>query len=315
MVNIALDNGKCNAHFLLVKNKLQQRSEAILKLGYINKGRKKLYVNDDCTFFLQSLLEDSFLENIICCIPADIPFLIDELVNAFPSSVDSATELYNIIYNVFIDNGYNSPTFSKLAFIDNIGKDTCLYCNRNYIYTLEEKDKLKPEIDHFYPKGVYPFLGLTYYNLIPSCELCNGNNCKGETDPRVCGLTNPYLIKDSDFRFTYTIKSIKVLNPLSDLSSVKISFKSKLQPHLDVFKLDKLYEKHTDHLLELVIKSKLRYTDHYRKYLKSYKRLKFSRDEINRMIIGNYSKIEDVHRRPLAKLYQDIALELGLIKL
>ena len=99
------------------------------------------------------------------------------------------------------------------------------------------------------------------------------------------------------------------------INSVRVCFKWSLQPHLDVFKLDKLYEKHTDHLLELLIKSKLKYTEHYRRYLNSYKSLKFSEPDINRLIMENYSKREEVHKRPLAKLYQDIAAELGLIKI
>ena len=33
--------------------------------------------------------------------------------------------------------------------------------------------KSKKQIDHFFPKRKYPFLALCYYNLIPSCDICN----------------------------------------------------------------------------------------------------------------------------------------------
>ena len=313
MVSIVLDDAGSKRHFQLVKNKIQQRTREVLRLGYINKDKRKVYLNANCSFLLHLLLEDDFLFNIISVLPSELSDLINEIVSAFPDSIVDTQDSYKIIYNIFIDHGYNNPIFDKLDFIKNIGSDTCLYCNRNYIFTLNRIDKIKPEIDHFYPKSLYPFLGLSYYNLVPSCETCNGVNAKKDQDPRVSGLINPYLIKETDFKFTYSIASIAVVNPLSDLNSVRVKFKSKLQAHLDVFKLDKLYERHTDHVLELILKSKLKYTEHYRKYLKAYKELKFSDQEINRMIIGNYSTADEIHKRPLAKLYQDIAQELGLI--
>jgi hypothetical protein len=32
------------------------------------------------------------------------------------------------------------------------------------------------------------------------------------------------------------------------------------------------------------------------------------------MIIGNFAELDELHKRPLSKLYRDIAIELGLIK-
>jgi hypothetical protein len=86
-----------------------------------------------------------------------------------------------------------------------------------------------------------------------------------------------------------------------------------LAGHLNTFKLDDLYKQHADHVLELIIKSKVAYSGRYRKYLHDFTGLQFNDDEIDRMILGNYSREEDIHKRPLAKLYQDIGKELGLI--
>ncbi|MNR25619.1 hypothetical protein D3C85_1427820 [compost metagenome] len=64
------------------------------------------------------------------------------------------------------------------------------------------------------------------------------------------------------------------------------------------------------------MKSKVRYAESYREYLKKYdlpaKEL-LDRD-LDRMIIGNYTGKADAHKRPLGKLYQDIAAQLGLIQ-
>ena len=33
----------------------------------------------------------------------------------------------------------------------------------------------------------------------------------------------------------------------------------------------------------------------------------------NRFVLGNYDREEDIHKRPLAKLVQDVAKQLGVI--
>ncbi len=93
----------------------------------------------------------------------------------------------------------------------------------------------------------------------------------------------------------------------------KLSSEIIFQGILNIFKLDKLYEQHSDHVIERVIKSKVAYSKQYRDYLKSYTELKFSDSEIDRMILGNYANKTEIHKRPLAKFYQDIGKELGLI--
>ena len=35
--------------------------------------------------------------------------------------------------------------------------------------------------------------------------------------------------------------------------------------------------------------------------------------DVNRFIIGNYDREEDIQKRPLAKLIQDVAKQLGII--
>lgn len=54
----------------------------------------------------------------------------------------------------------------------------CPYCQQSAaltIYRDEDGKSFRPTLDHFYPKGEYPFLGLSLYNLIPSCYTCNSS--------------------------------------------------------------------------------------------------------------------------------------------
>jgi hypothetical protein len=53
---------------------------------------------------------------------------------------------------------------------------TCVYCNRIYTKTVisdSGKKITRPTFDHWFPKSEYPLLALSFYNLIPSCSVCN----------------------------------------------------------------------------------------------------------------------------------------------
>lgn len=54
----------------------------------------------------------------------------------------------------------------------------CPYCQQAgalTIYRESDTQAFRPTLDHFYPKAQYPFLGLSLYNLVPSCHSCNSS--------------------------------------------------------------------------------------------------------------------------------------------
>ncbi len=301
-------------HFLDVKELLQRRIANVLNRG-IRKDKVPIQLSNDFRNYLNSLLTDTNLKTLITAKADSFQGIIAALRISTPNIFVPGHDENYVLRNIFIAHCYDSDSFNKLDFIKRIEIDTCPYCNRNYIYYLSKTSQIKPQIDHFFPKSVYPLFAVSFYNLIPSCQTCNGFGAKEEKDPLNVGLTNPYLFVNANFKFTYKIKTVHFLNSLHDKNSIEVKFRNKLQGHLDVFKLDELYAQHSDHVIELILKSKVAYSEEYRKYLKTYreKGLKFSDSEIDRMILGNYSSDNEVHKRPLAKLYQDIGKELGLI--
>lgn len=86
--------------------------------------------------------------------------------------------------DVFIRDLFNYDNFCKnndewcrnklLYYMD---VKVCPYCNKhyieNYIQSSNQK-KSSAELDHYYPKSLYPYLALSIYNFIPSCSFCNG---------------------------------------------------------------------------------------------------------------------------------------------
>lgn len=315
MVSLQINNTFSADHYLIIKGIILHHIGRVLRLGRIKMNGNYKQLSNDLRTYLEDLQDESTnsLQDLITIAPRDLDNLVIALNNNNSSFIDINHDDNAILKNIFVNNGYERE-LEKWNFINRIKVDTCPYCNRNYIYTTSKNKKIKPEIDHFYPKSKYPLIALSYYNLIPSCKSCNGFGAKEEKDPFTNNLINPYLLENDDFVFTHRINNIAIINPLSGKSDVEIQFKKAHQGHLDVFNLKQLYELHHDHALELIIKKRLKYSKKYRDYLNSYNGLKFSETEIDRMILGNFTLEKEQHKRPLSKLYQDLGKELGLIK-
>jgi hypothetical protein len=313
MIKLHKNITEAGNHFRIAKKLIKKRINSVLKKGSIGTTNI-IPLNPNTITYLRDLLNDSNLRSLILASPENLQSMISGLTVTYPNFMIPNSNENLILRNVFVAHGYKHKEFDKLMFIKSINIDTCPYCNRNYIYYLSRVGQLKPQIDHFYPTNIYPFLALTFYNMIPSCQTCNGFGAKEGHNPLKVNLVNPYLIENHHFKFTYKINHINFLNPLFDKNSLEVKLRHQLIGHTSVFKLDKLYQQHSDHVLELIVKSKVAYSSKYRNYLHSFKGLKFNDIEIDRMILGNYTKEEEIHKRPLAKMYQDIGIELGLIK-
>lgn len=315
MIPLRVSKNIVDEHFNEVKVNILKCIKRIIRDGNIKKGKKKdktINLSDNLRLYLNTFLFNDYLEKLI---KGDINFLISEIEynqKNNPTFSIKKNNDYIILYNIFVDHGYGK--ISKYDFVKKININTCPYCNRNYILTSKRKKNVKPEIDHFYPKGIYPLFAASFYNLIPSCQSCNGQFGKHEKDSYLLKLKNPYDIKNDDFVFSFKVNNISIINPLSGQSSVDVVLKSKIDSNSEVFNLENYYLMHDDHVLELIIKSRTKYSDKYRDYLTKISKYSLSKTEVDRMILGNYSQEKEQHKRPLSKLYQDIGIELGLIK-
>ena len=200
----------------------------------------------------------------------------------------------------------NNKRFDGLKFVQSIDLNTCPYCNRAYIYAIKRNGTIRPEIDHFYPKALYPYLGLSFYNLIPSCSVCNGTTAKGNKDSNKDNLKNPYEIKKDDFKFKLDVKSP---------DNFDITLSKKIDSNNDYFKLEEFYKYHDDIAHEHYIKYKQENTkEHFSSLKKSLSGIGFDEDEIHRFLTCGYLKDENLHKRPLSKLIKDISEELGILE-
>lgn len=202
--------------------------------------------------------------------------------------------------------GYEHSNLLELARWLNV--KTCPYCNMQYTLCAEAyKDgelvekMAKFQYDHFFDKAEYPMLSMSLYNLIPSCASCN----QGKSKRPLSMAFHPYstAIKDT-FRF-------RVKDP-SDLlaggDDKKIEIKLVPQKPVDVdaynemFHIESLYQRHRDVAREVFARA---YVDPYYEDGSNFEFLKDS-NFMERLEKGFYPDEEDIDKRPLTKLQQDL---------
>ncbi|MHC0043275.1 hypothetical protein ACGDLY_008325 [Vibrio campbellii] len=176
----------------------------------------------------------------------------------YPFNVDFIKEFKNLPYDVSCEVGRHSITyvserirerchkvfnyskFSRVSknkvgnrslwnaynYLSDFMPKTCPYCNIDFITILEDclddggvNYILRPAIDHFFAKSLFPFFSLSINNLIPSCTNCN-SIFKGELD----------------------FKLIEHINPMGNSFERKASFSLKLKSEDDVYNaIDDIY--------------------------------------------------------------------------
>lgn len=263
------------------------------------KKRTQIILTKDEINFLESINIEIKLKEIL----SNDTKKLRDIINDFESQLTD--NLIKVLHNAFISNIYSSEKFDGLKFVNDIGLKTCPYCNRAYIQSVSRSGVVRPEIDHFFPKDKYPYLGLSFYNLIPSCSICNRTTAKGNKDSYKDKLVSPYEIKNDDFKFSFDISSINNFSPkLID----KININDKY------FKLEDFYQYHGDIVHELYIKFYQENTkEHFEALSQSLKGIGFDESEIHRFITCGYASEEDLHKRPLSKLIKDMSEELKSI--
>jgi 5-methylcytosine-specific restriction endonuclease McrA len=225
----------------------------------------------------------------------------------------------NSIFQALLALHNTYENFSKdwnNKIVDVVGTRTCLYCNREYIinYTDKTETKTTAELDHFYPRSLYPFLSISFFNLIPSCKICN-SKLKGDYDTFKYKILYPHIQNLNDnMQFKLTIIRSGFINNKNDFD---INLDVKNNEALNskkLFRLETLYQEHKDIVLELIQKREI-YPDSYIDDLfHQYEGTLFkNREDVLRHITGGYIEDKDINKRPLSKLIKDISEELDLI--
>lgn len=199
------------------------------------------------------------------------------------------------------------------SLVNDLDIQTCPYCNRQFIQSFEAIRSERPELDHFYPKSLYPMFCLSFYNLIPVCHSCNHVKLDDEIG------VNPYSRAfNSRFVITDKKKGVK-LSPSKIYRLTKKQIGLKLDgKSLDedknsrVLGLESVYGEHTDYVKELIDKSMAYDTYAQKALVESFQGAGYHPRQVYDFVWGKHLLDAEYEDRPLSKLTKDVLDLLGI---
>ena len=269
--------------------------------------------------------DKSILKKLLVSEPIALKGLNDQLTNKLTAITDEtkkpSKEALLLIFGY--ERVFNTKSKSEAYWLSKqIDSNTCVYCNRQYAFTIEKGDGrnkeerlVRPAFDHWFDKSDYPLMSLSLCNLIPSCTICN-SSIKGQTKFDITTHTHPYVHEtdhpDITFKATLTTDippkwTVEIVTPAG----------SKEERTVKDMKMQEIYSMHG----ELEVKDLMNFCNSYPNgYLKQLfenvlkdSKKKLSRSEAYRMLFGTEMDSSHFLDRPLSKLKHDILVAIGVL--
>lgn len=199
----------------------------------------------------------------------------------------------------------------------NMGLKSCVYCNAASTLTGLDGDVFY-QMDHYLPKSEYPFLCTCFYNLQPSCGICNGHKLTQSSD---FGLyvnagqgkeVNPFLF----------VPQVVDVGGMGNQNCIDIDFTGKYKKptaeskdHDRVFHIKSLYHGHRDKVKDLYDKN-YKLNDSYIQATHDSYGINPTRQDVLAFMENFPTEEERIHDKPFTKLKQDTMKQLkekGLI--
>lgn len=254
---------------------------------------------------------------------------IDLILKGLPRELETVSKSYKLYCNarrcknikkglahIF---GYSSfktkhkTNYCAYSLAANLDVRICPYCNRQYTFTVITSTAYlsRPEFDHFLSQSDYPLLSMSFYNLVPSCKICNStlkHAKKFSLDTHI----HPYIQGfEGLVKFNYHPYDASSAIGLANNVEVRMDVDEdhvdvlKFKKNIQVFKLKEIYQGHTDVIAEVVRKFYMSNGRYLETIIRSFPQIG-SYEELYRLAFGNYFSNDDLDKRVLAKLTKDV---------
>lgn len=252
---------------------------------------------------------ESNLELIIMGIPEKLVDIISDVENSYNSV------LLNDDCKKNIEKIFDYSNFTKKHAYDhvkNLGITVCPYCNEQYTLTVVKRKNqrsTRPELDHFFPKSRYPYLAISFFNLIPSCHVCN--SLKSDKDFNIVKNLHPFVEGiERESVFSTTLSKVDFINENDSFDITVSSSNPKVKENIKAFLIEERYKYHKDYVRE-IYRKKFIFNESRIEEIMNLKLFE-NEDELLNILYGNYLQNDDLHKRSLAKLTRDIFNELNI---
>lgn len=233
--------------------------------------------------------------------------------------------------------GVRENIFPDYVRNDVLGIKTCIYCNAQFAITAETEPALTPamikkrgkrrgrkpqprpailranyELDHNLPKSSYPYLCTNFYNLIPCCSSCNKHKSKYPLDFTLYAkngddLEPLYFELPTDDLLKFQLRHV--------CGGLHVELKDRVGGTLAEefnkrFAIDAIYKEHSEEIRELLWRHKIYSSSGIAALKDGFKDLFQDGFDIDRFVLGTYADTQDVFKRPLTIMKQDIMKQL-----
>jgi hypothetical protein len=277
--------------------------------GLLKKTKSKLN-NSSLPKYLKEFLNTNLPQILV-----EKPEELLKINKAFYSTNKGNSKKINSIIRKIFDYDLFSnkkQEYNSYSLAENLQINTCPNCNRQYTITVSSKkidgQLTRPDFDHYFPKSKYPLLCLSFYNLIPSCKICN-STFKGDKEMDILKNIHPYIDNlINDFSFDYKLSS----KGLYKCESISINFhepttKERIQKTLNMFRIEETYNSHK-FIVDQILQLKNSLNDDYLKILtqNTYENINWTPEEAYRTGFGVNYKDDELFEHPFSKLKRDI---------
>lgn len=250
----------------------------------------------------------------------EIELLTPELIKSFlladtkglkviKQQVDNSEETIKEETREYLFHLYDLFRNSQAAKIYSIiSVPVCPYCGMEFLpigYNKGGVLKYWGDIDHFYSRSRYPGMSICFYNLIPSCKICN--QIKQSKDVE---FLNPY---DKDYYSKYHFRTdFDNTNDISYLLGLNDNFRIRIDAPYDsnadiseikTFCLEDRYSSLKSLVKDIIIKSRAYENIYLDNLIEKYD---ISHDEIKQAL---FDYDEDEHEKIFSRFNKDIAEE------
>ena len=186
---------------------------------------------------------------------------------------------------------------------------TCPYCNENYTYYFNQNGKRNYDLDHFFPQKTFPILAVCFFNLIPSCKVCNF--FKLHSNEPFLSPYHSYRINDI---ITWGLK-VHSANYLFDESqfeiiirnSTTLNYLNRINNNVRLLHLQERYEHRKDIVSDTLKKKQLYNDDYLEQLFQNYEGVLFRNfEQVKTLLFNATMNEEDYSQRPFSKLVNDI---------
>lgn len=199
------------------------------------------------------------------------------------------------------DAGWNA-----YKLVEKHGLRICPYCHLHHVNYhgqatgKTKKLELRPPLDHFLPKSIYPYLAVSLHNLVPCCHQCN-SSIKGDKDPS-SAVPHPFESGVSNLSFNIDSPELTIF-PIADQElKLKVVANGAWNNFVSFFHLQERYQWYSPEVNDM-LKRKLE--------------LKESDIIIQSMVRGPQFILgfepDDFERRVMGICLRDIARQLGVL--